>query len=530
MAPDWTHSWRFALIRSLAVPMPGLPKDIPFFRDRTMIELIMLVVTLIVSLDWAFTSTALNAGSVANILGFFCVIMSLRSNALFVHYGLSIEKALFWHKSLAAIWVMVVLVHGIRLDLRSATGVVSALIICTTSTLYFIHRFFQIDFKFFQVPHIVLFFILIPIIFAHGGTYVGVAGLFWLVDIGVRFALHHKTFNASLTRITENIVKVEVPRTFKFKAGQFCFIMVKDISQYEYHPFSIASGPDASEEKIVFYMRNCGDWTQKLVEMGQPSQDQSDQVECKVSVEGPYGSLRVHFEDFYTYKVLLLVAGGIGITPVLSMLSKLVQLQKETSGFSRRIVVVWAVRETDFAQKIFDSHLLPFCQEWAASSTVDAAAGDNPPLTKHHRDVRSLTDNSKTVTSPLFDDQAPADSLQLVDRDPNLLDAKRDAERLGLEFNLHLSSFASKQELLLASNGEDGNLQKNVWKHGRPNFSHIFTNVAQYCRDAGGDRVAVMLSGPQPLIEDVRGRCDKTLLDFSKHAVRFDCHEEAFHF
>ncbi|XP_021366817.1 NADPH oxidase 5-like isoform X2 [Mizuhopecten yessoensis] len=52
---------------------------------------------------------------------------------------------------------------------------------------------------------------------------------------------------------------------FHYKPGDYCFIQIPCIAQYEWHPFTISSAPEMSG-KFTLHIRSAGHWTNKLYE------------------------------------------------------------------------------------------------------------------------------------------------------------------------------------------------------------------------------------------------------------------------
>lgn len=104
----------------------------------------------------------------------------------------------------------------------------------------------------------------------------------------------------------------ERPRNFLFKAGQFVDLAPRgarpDGSDGLTHTFSIASSPFAEEIVVATRMRNTAfKRALSLLAIG-----------AEVTIKGPMGSFTGHKN---VSRPAVLLAGGIGITPFLSMLS-----------------------------------------------------------------------------------------------------------------------------------------------------------------------------------------------------------------
>ena len=104
----------------------------------------------------------------------------------------------------------------------------------------------------------------------------------------------------------------ERPRNFVFKAGQFVDVTIlgarPDGSDGLTHAFSIASSPFAEEIVIATRMRNTAfKSVLSVLDVG-----------ATVRIKGPMGSFTLHNN---VSRPAVFLAGGIGITPFLSMLS-----------------------------------------------------------------------------------------------------------------------------------------------------------------------------------------------------------------
>ncbi len=95
-----------------------------------------------------------------------------------------------------------------------------------------------------------------------------------------------------------------------FAPGQFAWLRLRRWALATDHPFTIASGtrPDGTVE---FTVRHVGDWTRMLGKLRRGT---------RVFLDGPHGSFTV---DYINATGLVLLAGGVGITPMMSMLRTL---------------------------------------------------------------------------------------------------------------------------------------------------------------------------------------------------------------
>jgi predicted ferric reductase len=100
--------------------------------------------------------------------------------------------------------------------------------------------------------------------------------------------------------------------TLDFKSGQFLFVSFQaEGMSHEWHPFTISS--NSKDEGLEITVKDLGKYTSTLVRLA-PSM-----IGMDVLVEGAYG--RFNFSNFQSRKQVW-VAGGIGVTPFLSMLKE----------------------------------------------------------------------------------------------------------------------------------------------------------------------------------------------------------------
>ncbi|ANI31749.1 oxidoreductase [Yersinia entomophaga] len=98
---------------------------------------------------------------------------------------------------------------------------------------------------------------------------------------------------------------------FRFTPGQFGWLTLWG-SPFKItgHPFSFSSSAEAQDGRVEMSIRNLGDFTQRIPEVT-PGQ--------RLYLDGPYGAFTLgHPADMH-----ILIAGGVGITPMMSMIRTL---------------------------------------------------------------------------------------------------------------------------------------------------------------------------------------------------------------
>lgn len=114
--------------------------------------------------------------------------------------------------------------------------------------------------------------------------------------------------------------------------GQFAFFsFVSYQLSAEWHPFTISSTP-TRPNNLQLTVRSSGDWTDQI---------NTIQKGDRVWVHGPFGRFSHVLES--DEKELIMIAGGIGITPMLSMLQALSDKKDQ-----RRITLLWSNRSAEY--------------------------------------------------------------------------------------------------------------------------------------------------------------------------------------
>lgn len=131
---------------------------------------------------------------------------------------------------------------------------------------------------------------------------------------GIIYRTQYKIRNSKVNKFIVDSIQHETHDTFtlvlssenklKFKAGQFCFLRINKNKLYARHPFTISSAPH--ENKLSFTIKIAGRFTKTARDL---------QTGESVFVDGPFGNF-IPNED----KDMVFIAGGVGITPFMSIL------------------------------------------------------------------------------------------------------------------------------------------------------------------------------------------------------------------
>lgn len=122
-----------------------------------------------------------------------------------------------------------------------------------------------------------------------------------------------------------------VGKQMHFIPGQFAFLIFSNrTTPSEEHPFSMCGAPQ--DTQLRFCAKVLGDFTLTLRDI---------KVGDQVTVTGPYGAFG---ERFLSGKPAVCIAGGIGITPFLSMIAA-----QSNSVLSRPVHLIYSVTSTEDA-------------------------------------------------------------------------------------------------------------------------------------------------------------------------------------
>ena len=206
--------------------------------------------------------------------------------------------------------------------------------------------------RFWYTHHLLLVMLIALCIHGTGNLLEHYQSLYWIIPPLTLYILPRIWRETPLSKTVIDNVKIKPGKVVQLRlkkpeyynryvrSGMYSFVNVPEISRLEWHPFTLSSAP--SDDYVEFHCRSVGDWTNRLHDLMQSKVDESVETGIInapiVKIEGPIGASSQGFKD---YSVIVLVAAGIGVTPMISVLRHLLS----NPGKVRRCFFYWTVRD-----------------------------------------------------------------------------------------------------------------------------------------------------------------------------------------
>lgn len=291
----------------------------------------------------------------------------LRGMSLFRILGIQFEASVRYHIWLGNLMLLFATLHGAgtffiwgmmhrfpdemwkwqkkgRIYLAGEMALVTGLIIWITALPQIRRKRFEL---FYYTHHLYIIFIIFFLF--HGGDrhfYMVFPGVFlFALDKLLRILQSmQETCILSAQVFPCKAVGLTFPKDprLKYAPTSLLFLKIPSISKIQWHPFSVTSCSSVDEHTISIIIKSDGEWTNSLFNK---ICVQADQSECiPATVEGPYGPATL---DFLRYDNLLMVAGGIGITPFLSILQERAShLSNGRNEYPAKIQLIFSVKKS----------------------------------------------------------------------------------------------------------------------------------------------------------------------------------------
>lgn len=310
-----------------------------------------------------FRSVSLRLGYVGNICWALLFFPVTRGSSLLPLVGLTSESSIKYHIWLGHLSNILFLVHTVgfviywamtdqmaeMLDwsktwVSNVAGVIAIVIaipMWVTSFPYFRRKMFEV---FYYTHHLYLLYIVFYIL--HVGDFyfcMILPGIFlFAIDRYLRYLQswrHARLLSARILPCDAVELNFSKAPGLYYNPTSILFINVPRVSKLQWHPFTVTSNCNMEPDKLSIVVKSEGTWSQKLYR--ELSNFPVDYLE--VSTEGPYGPNSSHF---LRHELLVMVSGGSGITPFISIIREIIFKSKKPNSRIPNVVLVCAFKNS----------------------------------------------------------------------------------------------------------------------------------------------------------------------------------------
>ncbi|XP_009609066.1 ferric reduction oxidase 2-like [Nicotiana tomentosiformis] len=310
-------------------------------------------------------NSGLRLGLVGNIALTFLFVPVTRGSSVLQVFGLTSEASVKYHIWLGHIVMTLFSAHGIcyiiywaathqlsemlkwgKTDISNLAGELSLLsgLVLWIATFPRIRRkMFEL---FFYTHHLYILFVVF-FVFHVGVSYAGIMlpGFYlFIVDRYLRFLQSRSNVRLVSARVLPcETVELNFSKSkgLSFTPTSIMFVNVPSISRMQWHPFTITSSSSLEAEKLSVVIKGEGSWSKKLYQM-LSSPISVDRL--NVSVEGPYGPPSTHF---LRHDLLIMVSGGSGITPFISIIRELIHTSESQKCKTPEILLISVFKNSE---------------------------------------------------------------------------------------------------------------------------------------------------------------------------------------
>ncbi|KAJ3701662.1 hypothetical protein LUZ61_005367 [Rhynchospora tenuis] len=307
-------------------------------------------------------------GSLSEICLAVLLFPILRGMSLFRIFGIEFEAAVRYHTWIANALALFCTLHGIiimsiwgqkkrllaeitswqkigRVNVAGAISLITILVIWISSLPVIRRKYFR---TFYVTHH--LYIVFISFFLLHAGDkhfYLVLSGiLLFALDKILRLIQSRKETCIISARVLPcRAVELILPKDsgMKYSPMSTIFLKIPTVSRFEWHPFSITSSCYKNEEHLSVLIKSQGQWTSELYSkiISVKDEEFGQLKSLTVGVDGPYGPEHLLYQR---YSNLVLIAGGSGVTPFMSILNEISSKDSTTNWHPTNIVLIYCVK------------------------------------------------------------------------------------------------------------------------------------------------------------------------------------------
>ncbi|XP_078440635.1 ferric reduction oxidase 2-like [Wolffia australiana] len=295
-------------------------------------------------------AVAFRLGFAGNLVVAFLFIPVTRSSSILPLTGLTSESSVKYHIWLGNICMVFFTLHGFlyvvywactghisemlawsRDDVANVAGelaLVFGLVLWATSLQRIRRKMFELFFYTHQLYALFLFFYLLHV--GIGFFFLVLPGIYlFMIDRFLRFLQSRGRVRLVSARLLPgDTVELNFAKSpsLEYNPLSMVFVNVPAVSKLQWHPFTVASNSSLEPDTLSVIMKKEGSWTQKLHHI----LDSGSVNRLEVALEGPYGPVS---NNFSSYDSLVLISGGSGIVPFISIIREYIFLSSSTPDF-----------------------------------------------------------------------------------------------------------------------------------------------------------------------------------------------------
>ncbi|XP_047336064.1 ferric reduction oxidase 4-like [Impatiens glandulifera] len=310
-----------------------------------------------------FRSVSLRLGYIGNICWAFLFFPVTRGSSILPMIGLTSESSIKYHIWLGHVSNLLFTLHTIgfivywgitnqmsqmvdwdKTYVSNVAGWIAMLFgwaIWVTSFPSIRRKAFEL---FFYTHHLYLLYIVFYMLHV-GGPYLFMIlpGIFlFFIDRYLRFLQSQKRARLVSARLLPcGVVELNLSKCLDlhYNPTSIMFIHVPSISRLQWHPFTIISSGNLELDRISVVIKSLGTWSQKLYQ----ELSSSSKTNLEVHVEGPYGPVS---PDLLRRDSLVMVSGGSGIAPFISIIREVIHLSTQPGSHIPKMLLICVFKDS----------------------------------------------------------------------------------------------------------------------------------------------------------------------------------------